>query len=80
MEAQGPSREAAVHTEIGRTNSAQLTLPEGSSSVPRETEAARPPPWRGVVEVGSGAGGAVLSWLRRTSAKMRASLSPQPKS
>lgn len=44
MEAQGPSREATVHTEIGRTNSTQLTLPEGSSSVPRETKSARPPP------------------------------------
>lgn len=52
MEAQGPSREAEVHNEIGRSNSTQLTLPEGSNSVPRETEAARPPPWRGVVEVG----------------------------
>ena len=57
VEAQGPSRGAAVHTETGCTKSAQLALPEGSSSVSRETEAARPPPWRGVVEAGGGAGG-----------------------
>lgn len=44
MEAQGPSREAAVHTEIGRTNSTQLTLPEGSSSAPERPSQPDLPP------------------------------------